>query len=177
MTSANGQSNSLGNGNLAELPAAAVNTPPLHRLSEVRRREGISQRTVARRLGIPIAEVAIQEHQSTDLPLSVLCKWQQVLNVPMIELLTEPGEASSPPLEKRGQLLRLMKTALSLLEVASKASVKRMAQTMVEQLVEMMPELREVTSWHAVGRRRRRDELGRVAEHPLPDDMFISHGE
>ena len=43
---------------------------------------------------------------------------------------------------------------------------------MVEQLIEVMPELRGVTAWHAVGQRRRRNELGLAAVRRLSDDVF-----
>jgi hypothetical protein len=52
--------------------------------------------------------------------------------------------------------------------------MERLAQTLVEQLVEMMPELEQVNPWHAVGQRRSLDELGRAAERQFSDDYF--HG-
>jgi hypothetical protein len=41
-----------------------------------------------------------------------------------------------------------------------------------EQLVELMPELKDVSPWHSVGQRRTQDELGRIADHPYPDSYF-----
>ena len=152
-------------------------TPPLHRLGEVRRQEEISRRTVARRLGIDVATVEIQECGSTDIPLSVLYEWQKALDVPIVELLEEPNDSLSTPLVKRAQSVRLMKTALSIFENAKQKSIRRMAQTLINQLIETMPELRDVNSWHIVGRRRRRNEYGRAAEHSLPDEMFMERGE
>ena len=48
-----------------------------------------------------------------------------------------------------------------------------MAQTLVDQLVEVMPELQGISAWHAVGKRRRLDELGIAAMRTLSDDVFI----
>jgi transcriptional regulator with XRE-family HTH domain len=145
---------------------------PLHYLESVRRRERISQRTVSRRLGIDMATVREQERESADIPLSVLYQWQSVLDVPLIELLVEPDDSLSPPIAKRAHLLRLMKTVLSILERSNEMPVKRMAETMINQLAEIMPELREVNAWHVYGPRSSRNEYGRAAEHTLPDSMF-----
>ncbi len=48
-----------------------------------------------------------------------------------------------------------------------------MAQTLIDQLLEIMPELAGVGPWHAVGQRRRLDELGMAAERRLSDDVFL----
>ena len=60
--------------------AAGVRSPPaqpLHRLGEARRREGLTRREVARRLGISIREVQELEQPSSDVPLSALYRWQK----------------------------------------------------------------------------------------------------
>jgi hypothetical protein len=41
-----------------------------------------------------------------------------------------------------------------------------------QQLVELMPELKDVAAWHSVGQRRSPDELGRAAERVLPESFF-----
>ncbi len=153
------------------VPAVAA-AAALHRLGEVRKQEGISRRTIARYLGITTAEVALQERETTDLPLSTLYKWQRALNVPLVELLVEPGETLSPPLMKRARLVQIMKTAASIMEHAKLTSVKRLAETMIQQLIEIMPELRETSAWPAVGQRRQSDEYGRAAERSFPEDVF-----
>jgi transcriptional regulator with XRE-family HTH domain len=132
----------------------------------------MTRRTAARRLGIGVAELKHQEQKTTDLPLSVLYKWQRVLNVPLEELLVEPDDSLSPPLMKRAQLVQLMKTAVSITEQAQQTSIKRLAQTLIAQLTEIMPELREVNSWPVVGQRRRRSEYGQAVERSLPEETF-----
>lgn len=160
----------------AATPGSTKRSVALHRLAEVRQQEGISQRTIARRLGVSVAEVKAQEEETADVPLSRLYQWREALEVPLIELLMEPGDSLSLPLLKRARLVRLMKTVLSVLQRAKQVSVRRMAETMVGQLIEIMPELRDVQPWHAVGRRRRLDEYGRTAEQSLPEAMFTEHG-
>ncbi len=146
---------------------------PLHRLAEVRRLQGVSRRTLARRLATDVTRIRCEERESTDLPLSRLYEWQSALEVPITELLVESSDELSDPIERRAQLVRVMKTALAILEQAEQTPLHRMAQTLVDQLLGIMPELEGVGPWHSVGQRRRRDELGAAAQRCLPDEMFL----
>jgi transcriptional regulator with XRE-family HTH domain len=167
------------------VPLPAVQSPsaqpaenrPMQRLAAVRRQQGVSRRTVARRLNVDIEEVQHQELVSTDLPLSVVYAWQRVLDVPVAELLVEAGDGLTSPILERSQLVRLMKTVLAISEQARQESVRRMAQTMAAQLVEIMPELAEVGPWHTVGKRRRLNELGIAAQRRFADEVFIDNDE
>ena len=105
-----------------------VNHRVLHRLATVRRLQGISRRTLARRMNVEVAEIRRQEEETNDLPLSVLYEWQKALDVPVAELLVESEDALSQPLLQRAQLVRLMKTALAILEQADNETTRRMAQ-------------------------------------------------
>jgi transcriptional regulator with XRE-family HTH domain len=149
------------------------NRRPLHRLNSVRRLQGVSRRTLARRLNIDVAEVRRQEQETSDLSLSQLYAWQDALEVPVTELLVESDDSLSQPLLQRAQLVRLMKSALAIREQAEQETIRLMAQTLVDQLIEIMPELRGVSAWHSVGKRRRLDELGTAAERTLSDDVFV----
>ena len=145
----------------------------LHRLGAVRRLQGVSRRTIARRLNVDISVVKQQEEETCDLPLSTLYQWQELLEVPVSELLVDATDPLSPPILRRAQMIRVMKTALSILERTNQVPIRRMAETLVEQLVDLMPELRGVSAWHAVGQRRRLDEYGRAAERRLSTDVFM----
>jgi transcriptional regulator with XRE-family HTH domain len=151
---------------------------PLHRLETVRRQQGVSLRNVARRLGIDIEHARQQEQETADLPLSVLYRWQQVLDVPLVELLVDSDSPLSPPVMERARLVKLMKTAAALHEKAASKSLRRMVQTLVDQLVEIMPELKDVAPWPSVGQRRTPDECGRTAEQLLSAEFFrrVSRG-
>ncbi len=144
----------------------------LHRLAEVRRRQGITRRTLARRLNTDVATVKLLEQPTSDLPLSILYAWQEVLDAPVAELLVDSEEPLSAPVLKRAQMVRLMKTAGAILERASQPSIRRMAQMLVDQLCEVMPELKGVSPWHAVGRRRTQDELGQAAYRRIPTEIL-----
>jgi transcriptional regulator with XRE-family HTH domain len=159
-----------------EGPGAGTTTGPrrMHRIQAVRRQQGISLRTAARQLGLSIREAREQEEESVDLRLSDLYRWQSVLDVPLMELLADPGMPLSHPVMERARLVRLMKTATALLELAPNERVSRMTEMLMEQLVELMPELKGVGPWHAVGHRRSLEEYGRIVERSLPDDIL--HG-
>ena len=47
-----------------------------------------------------------------------------------------------------------------------------LAENLIDQLQELMPELKEVSPWHSVGQRRGLDEVGRIAEQPISDEML-----
>jgi transcriptional regulator with XRE-family HTH domain len=148
---------------------------PLHRIQEVRRLQGMSLRTAARQLGTDIRSIRAQEQSTSDLRLTDIYKWQRALDVPIGELLVEEDEPLSRPVRERGAMLKIMKTARSIVESAHDGPTRRMAENLVEQLVDLMPELKEVSPWHSVGQRRSLDEMGRIAEQPLGDPSFFCH--
>ncbi len=150
----------------------AASQRPLHRLATVRKQQGISHRNVARRLGVDVPTVIEQEQEEADLPLSVIYAWQRVLDVPVAELLVDTDAPLSPPVMERARLVKLMKTAAAIMEKAHSNSLKRLVTMMVEQLLEIMPELRDVSAWHTVGQRRTLDDYGRAVERQLPDDLL-----
>jgi len=150
---------------------------PLHRLLTVRRMQGLSRRTIARRLNVEVDVVRQQEHDTSDLPLSILYAWQKAMDVPAAELLVDGDDSVPSPVLRRAQLVRLMKSVLAIRQQAKQESIRRMAQTMWEQLVEMMPELAEIGPWHAVGKRRRLSELGMAAQRHLTERVFIDRGD
>ena len=72
-------------------------------------------------------------------------------------------------------MVRVMKTAVSILEAADNPELQRFANNLVEQLTEVMPELREVSAWHTVGQRRTLDEVGKIAEKPVSTRMMMAN--
>lgn len=172
---------------IAAADAVSVALPPtsslapdrrLHRLGEVRQREQITRRKVAQRLGISISEVQQQEQPSSDMLLSDLHRWQKALGVPVTELLDGSDGELSPPVELRAHLVRIMKTVRSIQEKAKQVSVQRLAEMLVEQLVEVMPEVKDTGAWPAVGQRRKEHDFGqayfrRLSTHTIDElDWF-----
>ena len=160
-----------------EVPVPVASKRLLHRLRVVRRRQGLSRRKVAQRMNVEIEQVRQQERATSDMSLSTLYAWQKVLDVPVAELLVEVGDSLASPILERSQLLRLMKTVLAVREQARQGSIRRMAQTMYDQLVEIMPELANVQPWHNGSKRRRLNELGVTAQRCLAEQVFIDRGE
>lgn len=156
--------------------AAAAKQRRLQQLGEARRRQGLSIRCVAQRLNLSIGEVRAQEDASADMLLTELYRWQSVLDVPLEELLADPQDSLSPRVLMRARMLRVMKTARALRAQARSESVHRLAKVLISQLIEIMPELKEVAAWPTVGHRRTAEELGRIAEHPIPDDFMHEAG-
>ena len=144
---------------------------PFHRIRAVRQQQNVTIRTVARRTGLPMSQLREEEKPSTDLSMSVLLRWQDALEVPLTELLVEPDMRLSQSIAHRAKLVRVMKSVLTLCEHRSDERTERLAQTLRDQMLEIMPELSEVTSWPSYGTRRPQDELGRIAQQPVPIDI------
>lgn len=143
----------------------------LHRVRTVRLQQGVSLRSAARQMGSDIRSLRLQEQESTDLRISDLHKWQKALDVPVTDLIEETDEPLSRPVMERARMIRLMKTAAAIHERAPVA-IQRMSQMLVDQLVEVMPELRDVSPWHQFGQRRSLDDFGRVVERRLSEDAM-----
>lgn len=166
----NGSVNPLDDNRVAQPVRLHPNS--LQKLSAARRRQGLSVRCVAQRLGRTVGEVRAQEDERADLLISDLYRWQQALEVPLEELLADPEDSLSPRVRMRAQLLKVMKTAMAMRRQSRSEAERRLSRLLVEQLLEIMPELKEVSGWPAVGHRRRSDELGRIGENPIPDDWL-----
>jgi len=145
---------------------------PLHRIADARRRQGVSLRSVARRLNKSADQIRQLEEPTSDMLISELYDWQQILDVPIVDLLVDCDTPLSEPVLTRARLVRIMKTVRAILATTKCVSIKRMASMLEQQLIEVMPELKEVSAWHSVGQRRSHDEQGRTAERVVPDSFF-----
>jgi len=47
-----------------------------------------------------------------------------------------------------------------------------MVTMLIDQILEIMPELADVTPWNTVGQRRTLNDFGRTALCALPEDIF-----
>jgi transcriptional regulator with XRE-family HTH domain len=137
-----------------------------HRVAEIREQQGVSQRTLARRLGTDVKTLQALERPESDLSLSQMLAFQSALEVPLIDLLEDHSELSRP-IAERAKMVKVMKTAAALREVKSNPRVARMAQMLCEQLVDVMPELAEVSGWPQFGSRRGPSALGKALSQPI----------
>jgi hypothetical protein len=144
----------------------------LHRIGLVRRRQGVSLRTVSRHWNVELAEVRRQQQSSTDMSLSQLYRWQQVLGVPIAELLVDDQQGLSNPILERAQLVKIMKTAVTMKEMAREPRIQRLVATILSQLTELMPELADVGPWHGSGNRRTLDDFGRAVDYRLSEEVL-----
>lgn len=149
--------------------------PPLHCIRQVREQQNTSLRRAARQLGKNIHEASRQEEETSDLRLSELYAWQKLLGVPAADLLIDNDTPLSRPVLERARLVRMMKTAAAIREECQTKPIERLAERLIDQLVEIMPELKDVGAWHAVGQRRSLDEFGRVFERRLSEDLLFQY--
>lgn len=132
----------------------------LHRITEVRQSQNLSIACLARRLGKEVAEVREMEQPTTDITLSELYRLSIALDVPVSELLIESNEVPNDPVRNRGLLLRIMKTARTIFEKTQEKRMKNLAQTLIDQLIALMPELEDISSWPDIGQSREFKDCG-----------------
>ncbi len=140
---------------------------PLHSIAEVRKRQGVSIRSVARRMGVEVGIARQQEDSNSDIKLSDLYRWQRALEVPVGELLPNTENQLSGNIEVRAKLVKVMKTVVALNEVVNNTPSRRMVQMLREQLLELMPELHDVAGWPQFGARRQNDRVCKLEQNPI----------
>ena len=92
-----------------------------------------------------------QEKPTANLTLTELTNWANALDVPVKDLIDVPGQGLASPIQQRAQLIRIMKSAVSIQENADCESMQAFADTLVSQLVELMPELDGISAWPTYG--------------------------
>jgi len=133
----------------------AATHDPRHAAAPDRRGAAAAGRDAAKRRPAARRLVAASGGRSrpTAISGSDLHRWQQVLDVPVAELLVEgEGQLSGPVLE-RSRMVKLMKTAAAIRERTSGTPVGKIVGMLIEQILEIMPELKDVTPWHTTGQR------------------------
>lgn len=157
------------NGHAANGRMSPANRPrTLHRLEEVRREQQISTRALASRMNTTVAVVDSQQRSTCDLTLSQLYKWQAALDVPVADLLVQPGDGLSPCIRQRAELLKVVKTVRLMEHYAEDVRTQRLVAQLMDQLLAMVPEFKQVDAWPKVGQRRTADEVAFREEHPIP---------
>ncbi|MCG8584658.1 MAG: helix-turn-helix transcriptional regulator [Pirellulales bacterium] len=119
----------------------------LHRVREVRQAQGVSRRAAARRLGVEPRRLDEMEQPTSDLPLSAIYACQEMLQVPLEDLLMESEAPLSRPVMERAQMLKLMKTAVTIRNRAQSKPVRHLAEMLVDQLLAIMPDMVDVSPW------------------------------
>ncbi len=138
----------------------------LHRIREVREQQGLSVRSLARRLNMDVKSYRALEDPRHNLSLSELHAVQVALDVPFVDLL-EDRHGLSRPVQERAKLVKVMKSAAAIRDAKSNPRVQRLAHMLCEQLADLMPELAEVSGWPQFGSRRGQSALGRALREPI----------
>jgi len=152
--------------------APGNSTKRLHRLQEIRRQQDMSIRSLSRRMNVTASEVRMQEDPHFDLRLSALYRWQQALGVPAAELLVEPGEGLSAPIQLRARLLRMMKTIATILDQPQSDRTTHLVANLKNDILEVMPEVEDVDRWHGSSSDRSGDIAAAVLRQ-IDDAFFL----
>ena len=171
-----------------DAPEPAASTPPaplavpknLHRLAAARRSKGITCEELARRLSMSPQEVQSHENSELDLQVSLLMRWSQALGVPVSELIIEPDANILSTKLSQQQAERLMRIARRLRSQTRRRSTERLAETFIDQLIEIMPGLealnakpRDPNKNKDGATKKKNSENGRMPK-PLSEDVFTA---
>ncbi len=152
--------------------SASTQLPQLHQIRRVRLREGVELRAVARRMGkgTQMRRLRREEHPETDMHLSDLLRWQRALSVPLTDLLIDDDRSLSPAVMERAHMLRVMKTVVTIYRQSSSDAIRKLVQSMIDELAEVMPELIDVGPWQGRETQAPHD-YGRAAEYTVSDSI------
>lgn len=134
-----------------------------HYLKEAFQAQGMSLAYCARKMGISVEEALRQMDPDYNLTLSQMFAWSEALDVPLPELLPFDSRTSDP-IRNRGLLLRIVKTARTIQNLSHNTPVQYAAQTLVDQLIELIPEYASVEPWPTVGKSRAAKSEGVVSK-------------
>lgn len=136
-------------------PEAVPSLPKnLQRVARAREQQGFSLRTISRRTGIDLRTLRTHELPTTDLKLSELRSWQLALEIPLVDLIEDDLQPLSSPVKDRAMMVRIMKTVVAIKEAAGSPRMQRLSEMLFNQMVELMPELKEIGAWPQHGSRR-----------------------
>jgi hypothetical protein len=145
----------------------------LHRLSAVRKLRRLTLSDAARGLQLPYEEARRQEQSTSDLALSQLYRWQHLLQVPVAELLVEGEQPLGMPAVKAEAFTAVLDVVLRIIAQTRQPGIRRMAHTLVDQLVELAPELKQIADANTAGQAHLFDAEGRALKGALPVDFFL----
>lgn len=143
-----------------------------HRLKDARLQEGVSLRSVAKRMKCPVSKVRAQESGQCDVSISDLYGWQRALKIPMGELLAGPMPGLDEMIRQRAGLVRAAKTAHFLVKKCRSVDERRQAEKIVNELCALMPELGEISAWPE-RRPRPGADYGRAANEVSTRDWHL----
>ncbi len=140
-----------------------------HRLLAARLQQGTSLRTVGRHVfgrdpHIPLLRA--QETGRADIRISQLRAWATALDLPLPELMYESDKGLSNITKMRAQLVRLMKSVESMravIEAHSHDGLSEVVQILHDQIIAVMPELKDTYPWNIYTYIRPPNDFGSAA--------------
>ena len=145
---------------------------PLHRIREIRAQHDVSLRSLARKMHVPMREIRAQEDPSCDLPLTAVYLWQQALNVPAAEILVEPDDRLSAPVNIRARLLRMMKTVITILEEPQPDRTCNLLENLKNDILAVMPEVEHIDRWHGSGGPRDSEDIAAAVLRQVNEELL-----
>ena len=147
-------------------------TQPLHRIREIRAQQEVTLRALARKMHMPMRDVRTQEDPSCDLPLTALYRWQQALRVPASEILVEPGDKLSSPVNIRARLLRMMKTIVTILDKPQSERTTNLLENLRNEILAVMPEIENIDRWHGSNATRGADDIAAAVLRQIDEELL-----
>ncbi|MDG2208292.1 MAG: hypothetical protein P8K78_10340 [Pirellulales bacterium] len=147
-------------------------TQPLHRIREIRGQQEVTLRALARKMHMPMRDVRAQEDPSCDLPLTALYRWQQALRVPASEILVEPGDKLSSPVNIRARLLRMMKTIVTILDKPQPERTANLLENLRNEILAVMPEIESIDRWHGSNATRGADDIAAAVLRQIDEELL-----
>ena len=135
----------------AKQPQSRKSEKRFHQIEQVRINQEMSIQTCARKLGISVQEARRQERPTTDLTISQLMAWKEVLDVPLSELVGPFEDELQNPIRNRAKLLKVMKSAKYIHQHTRESRIRTMAENQIDQILEIVPEFETVSPWPEVG--------------------------
>ncbi len=141
---------------------------PLHRLAAARRERHMSRQHLAEGLHVDVETLRELEQAQTDFPLSLLYRCREILDVPLQKLLVDASAPPALPRAARARMADLLRTVATILQESKQPAVCRMAHNLVNQMVELMPELKGLAAEYLAGDEQLLDSQGRSTGRPSP---------
>ena len=147
-------------------------------LKEVRERQKVTVRTMAKSLGVTTNQYLLLEDSDYDFRLSELQLLQEGLRVPISELIDEDSNL----ILNRCAVIRAYKSALSLKREVKEQKLQLMINRLLEDLLKIIPEMdgsttsqpehHQIKAWQVVGSRQEPNEPSMRELSIIPTILF-----
>lgn len=135
-----------------------------HHIREIRTRKGISLDYCAEKIGISLAAARKQEKPTSNLNISQLIKWMDVLNVQLSEILGQEVDDLDDPIFHLEELLNVRKLAKSIHMGTREENTHYVAENLITVLDNLILDSKDVAGGDNIGQAQK--DRRRAAETP-----------